>query len=299
MAAPGVNGRFQTRPNFHHAPNATPNNAPGFQDPFVNHQNESIVHAPELFAPEFAIFRRFGLPRTRVLLYKQDELVELETRLLKLDNEEQIPYHLCPRRSNPSAVQKALVAEIETKLREYDGLLDAYHRTRERPTPHEENIKSVVNWLDGNKPLSLSESTFMNDWEDLVATRYPAEFGRIEEIVTKSRIVEFFGSSYRGNTSVDKNVLLGSFRAVTVVSRVLTTAFPVVLLLTPIIVLNGMGSTNWKLGVIIFFSVCFSSVLSSFTAAPGHEIFATTATYCAVMVVFVGINGNQSQGSAA
>jgi hypothetical protein len=70
-------------------------------------------------AHEFAIFRRFGLLRTRILLYKQDELVELETKLIKLDNEEQVPYHLCSRRSNPSDVQKALVAEIEKKLKEY------------------------------------------------------------------------------------------------------------------------------------------------------------------------------------
>lgn len=89
-----------------------------------------------------------------------------------------------------------------------DALLEAYHRTREKPAPNEQNVKSVVNWLDGNKPLSLPESTFMNDSEDLVATRYPAEFGRLEEIVTKSRIAEFFHSHRRGYVSLARGLLL-------------------------------------------------------------------------------------------
>jgi hypothetical protein len=74
-------------------------------------------------AHEFAIFRRFGFLRARLLLYKQDELVELETKLINLDNEEPIPYNLCSRRSNPSAVQKNLISEIEVRLKEYGNNL--------------------------------------------------------------------------------------------------------------------------------------------------------------------------------
>jgi hypothetical protein len=58
----------------------------------------------------------------------------------------------------------------------------------------------VANWLEGNKPLSPSESTFLNNWEDLIATPYPVEFGRIEEIVT--RLAELFKFSRKGNVSV-------------------------------------------------------------------------------------------------
>ena len=76
-------------------------------------------------AHEFAIFRRFGYLHARLLLYKQDELVELETKLINLDNEEPIPYNLCSRRSNPSTVQKNLISEIEVRLKEYGNNLSS------------------------------------------------------------------------------------------------------------------------------------------------------------------------------
>jgi hypothetical protein len=106
-------------------------------------------------APEFALFRRFRFLHARLLLYKQDELAELETKLINLDNEEQVPYHLYSRRSNPSVFQKSLISEIETGLKKYSKspslsmrgakhlievrgeLLDAYYREREKPAPDE------------------------------------------------------------------------------------------------------------------------------------------------------------------
>lgn len=67
----------------------------------------------------FALFKRFGELHTRVLLYKQDELVELEHQLASLDIAEQTPYHLNSRRDDRNLVRKALLAEIDTKLLGY------------------------------------------------------------------------------------------------------------------------------------------------------------------------------------
>ena len=50
-----------------------------------------------------------------------------------------------------------------------DALLRAYFRHIERPDPEQRNIRSVTRWLQGNKPVVATESTFLNDWNDLTA----------------------------------------------------------------------------------------------------------------------------------
>ena len=71
----------------------------------------------------FVLFKRFGELHTRLLLYKQDELVEIEQRLKDLDNEERTSYHLASRRDDMNLARKELVTEIESKLSSYGKLL--------------------------------------------------------------------------------------------------------------------------------------------------------------------------------
>lgn len=70
----------------------------------------------------FALFRRFGELHARLLLFKQDELAELEQKLNDLDAEEQTPYHLRSRRDDRNVARRALIAEIEARLPAY-GIL--------------------------------------------------------------------------------------------------------------------------------------------------------------------------------
>ena len=42
------------------------------------------------------------------------------------------------------------------------------------------------------------------------------------------------------------------------------------------------------IGTLLIFTLAFSSALSIFTKARRHEILAAAATYCAVLVVFLG-----------
>ena len=68
---------------------------------------------------DFVVFRAFGELRTRTLLHKQDEIVDLEQTLHDLDGEETTAYNLSARRQDENQERKDLLSVIEVKLREY------------------------------------------------------------------------------------------------------------------------------------------------------------------------------------
>lgn len=84
------------------------------------------------------MFRSFGRLHARVLLHKQDELVQLEQRLDQLDQRtsETDPYVLTSnrRQSMSTAERQALLGEVEVKLREYGNVQPLCNTASERPS---------------------------------------------------------------------------------------------------------------------------------------------------------------------
>lgn len=73
----------------------------------------------------FLMCRRFGFLHSRVLLYRQDELYQLERRLLALDEADakETPLVLKSRRADneqdEQQVRKMLIGKIDEKLKDY------------------------------------------------------------------------------------------------------------------------------------------------------------------------------------
>ena len=68
--------------------------------------------------------RRFGFLHTRVLLYRQDELRDLEDQLIRLDAEDKEDNPICLRSRKIDDAQEGsfragLIQNIDDKLREY------------------------------------------------------------------------------------------------------------------------------------------------------------------------------------
>lgn len=68
--------------------------------------------------------RRFGFLHTRLLLYRQDELAQLENELMSLDgeDEESSPKSLVSRKldeARQDCPRKGLIKEIDEKLKDY------------------------------------------------------------------------------------------------------------------------------------------------------------------------------------
>lgn len=77
--------------------------------------------------------------------------------------------------------------------------------------------------------------------------------------------------------------------------KVVRTCTILVLIVLPINILYRLtdGTNTWyrtalSIQVILVFTLCFSVSISLFTGAKRHEILASAAAYCAVLVVFIG-----------
>jgi len=240
---------------------------------------------------DFSVFRRFGQLHARILLYKQDELVELEENLNRLDIQETTPYNLKSRRTDQNPARKALLKEIENKLMEYDTVLEAYYNGLERSPPKERNIESVTHWFEGNKPVAMAESTFLNNRADLTAPAESDDHG-MESFVTKSaeflHIQKHLTSKEDALKSTDSHISFFTPSRVWKISRFLTTIFAIFVLTVPVVALYYIETISSRLWAIIAFTTLFSSLLSLSTRSRNYEIFSATAAYCAVLVVFVG-----------
>ncbi|KAL1634150.1 hypothetical protein SLS56_002453 [Neofusicoccum ribis] len=68
---------------------------------------------------DFAVFKRFGQLHARVLLHKQDEIIEIEERVDDLDEKEATSFYLRSRRLDTNVERRKLLADAEGKLLEY------------------------------------------------------------------------------------------------------------------------------------------------------------------------------------
>lgn len=81
-----------------------------------------------------------------------------------------------------------------------------------------------------------------------------------------------------------------------VVIKILVNAASTILLILPVILLYVLHtSAGVKIGILIIFVVAFSITLSIMTRATRHEVFAASAAYCAVLVIFLGNIPSQVQ----
>ena len=74
-----------------------------------------------------------------------------------------------------------------------------------------------------------------------------------------------------------------------------------VLLVLPVVAmykLTSLGDNNSTInavGVLVVFTLLFSAAMSFVTKAKRHELFAASAAYCAVLVVFISNFGNDTR----
>lgn len=116
----------------------------------------------------------------------------------------------------------------------------------------------------------------------------------------------FRDSDQKVITGQEPMTLLSATR-LDILLRSILTVCASVLLLTPVFVLFKLQpqtradverNTYCQILVIFVFTLAFSALCSIFTKAKRQEIFAATAAYCAVLVVFLGNSGSLVMSSS-
>lgn len=257
----------------------------------------------------FMIFRRFGFLYSRVLLNKQDEIRELESRLDKMDEEdyENKSTRVClksrsrdeKRTCNTGQTRKELLQASEKKLLEYGNIMLQAQQLVSMNRPAARDLQSVQNFMangseeDGCRvrPLLQADASFIYRNEDLITLRAGRESPWLDAFV--ERILKFFPCPVFRYIFCDKATRLKTdnehiqYYSKERINRFVTliiTCMILVLLVIPVYALYKSSSgpdndsTNIRcIGILLVATLVFSAVLSLFTRAKRHEILGASA----------------------
>ncbi|KAL9013847.1 MAG: hypothetical protein Q9173_001490 [Seirophora scorigena] len=262
----------------------------------------------------FMVYKRFGIVFSRLLLNKQDEIRQLEAKLLAMDRTDDVPnggskYLMSQDRRDQrhlpegwSETRPRLLAVLETKILEYSELLLRAHQIKGLEKPAPRDYRSVLRYMekDGGQ-LFEQDMSWIYEKEDLVSLRPGREHAWLDGIL--ERMLNFCRGRVVRETEArteDGAIHYYDRRRISKCVTMLITVLILVLLMVPIALLyhsavhGNIGRTTDTVVLILAFTLIFSAVLSAFTKAKRHEIVAASAGYCAVLVVFLGNINNKA-----
>ncbi|KAL8785727.1 MAG: hypothetical protein Q9213_003194 [Squamulea squamosa] len=128
------------------------------------------------------VYRKFDTLNNRILLYLQDEIVELETELERLDDaitkEERYlgkTTHLASRRAEakkPSQLQwqrNELLGRCASRINMYNQAFSSYSALTSTSSPSSySDIRAYQKWLTKHNPIVETETSFIHHRKDLV-----------------------------------------------------------------------------------------------------------------------------------
>ncbi|KAJ4504161.1 hypothetical protein HRR90_008033 [Exophiala dermatitidis] len=265
--------------------------------------------------PSFMIFRRFGYLRTRLLVWHQDRLREIESTLEGLDwedfNNEPYKRALCCRQGDDRRIpakRRHLFQQLSEELKRYDDLLRRCAEVRQYDAPSHRDREAVATFIWNDGELSSLDRSYIRHVDDLVALCSDKESSWIHGVLLALSLKIAAGRSlirycFRSSTqrrklnggSVLRLELIDKERFDAFVAFIFTMIL-VFLIMGPVMILYKIRNMDGyrQILVALAFASMFAGLCSSATSAKRHEVFAATAAYCAVLLVFLGQNASGS-----
>ncbi|KAF4624048.1 hypothetical protein G7Y89_g14125 [Cudoniella acicularis] len=261
----------------------------------------------------FMLYRRFGFLQARILLNKQDQLRELEKdldRLDKLDSKKDSSILKSREKDDAgNGRRKKVLSEIEEKFKEYAQLLTAARDLTAFSRPSNRDYLSVKSYFNEEAPLCNVES-YIYRREDIITLKPGRENAWLDAVV--ERVLQKFSCDSirylfcspdlraKANPKMTGIILYSRARVDFVVNLIITGTI-LALLIVPVYILwnltreiQSSRTVAIIIAVLLVSTLIFSGVLSLFTRAKRHEVLASAAAYCAVLVVFIGNVGQIS-----
>jgi len=263
--------------------------------------------------PNFSLYRGFNYLHSRVLLELQDDIAALERELDEVDEVDNetaagqkrlINRQFDIKRSRGDdgfRPRREILAELRTKLLEYDELLIKARDLQAFQRPSHRDYKSVRTWFWNLKPLVRKEANYIKKKEDIITLRSGREWSSFDGLVESTlrrfdceALRRLFCTRELREKTDDRNMYYYSASRVEAFVGLIITSIIFVLLVLPVIVMykltslgQGEHGTFKAIGVLVVFTLLFSAAMSMLTKARRHELFAAAAAYCAVLVVFI------------
>ncbi|KAH8784635.1 hypothetical protein BGZ57DRAFT_940407 [Hyaloscypha finlandica] len=222
---------------------------------------------------ESFVYRKFDKLSARNLLNLQSELIDLESRQEKFDEESRNSNDQVLKQSNrkwETFAKNAVVREQERQRMELNKEIRAklreYHETL--------LLQSQIANLD--RPSNRVLSAF-HSWFTVLG-------GRAKDVLDDRPDLVRRAEDGQGTTGhyLEKHVVW----AVAIISTIIAA----ILLIGAIVGLYIVQKTEWRLIMLSCFTALFAISVGLLTSARRAEIFGSTAAYAAVLVVFVSSN---------
>ncbi|KAF7944035.1 hypothetical protein EAE96_010445 [Botrytis aclada] len=262
----------------------------------------AVIHSDE----NFMLYRKFGFLQARLLLYKQDELRELECRLNHKDryygkHEPRLLQSLENYRATHEE-NRILMADLEKKYSEYVQLLTYARTIASFDKPRTADLLRLKRYIYWNGNLCGRDQEWILKKDDLITVKPTRDNTWLDTVIEQikqcfpCRLTRYIFCTtevrQKTNPDVSKVFLSDPDRVNAIASLVLLTTV-LALFVIPVCIIwylcqkSILSSANigMILAILLPFTVVFSAVISLFTRAKRHEVLAAATAYCAVLVL--------------
>ncbi|KAJ8123427.1 hypothetical protein ONZ43_g621 [Nemania bipapillata] len=254
---------------------------------------------------ETFIFRKFDKLAARNLLCIQSELLAIEKELAVFDSQDAEAAQEDLRAKDMARTWETLVARsraghdgskqriellerLRSKIKEYlltsiDEALLLQSQVAQLHRPNKRVLETLRHWFKKPEPMLGGEAKkYLDDENDLVALKTSIELDYLSQFLRRHWTVDT-------ESTRDGRAKIGRFneRSVSLATNIITIVVAAFLLIGSITGFYFVHSDVVKLALIAAFTSVFALSLVLITNARRAEIFAATAAYAAVLVVFV------------
>ncbi|KAK1828787.1 hypothetical protein QBC39DRAFT_358313 [Podospora conica] len=247
----------------------------------------------------FLIARRFRQIRARLLLLKQDKLVQLESRLDKLDAEEESPVFLGKSRLDQNTERIEVLGEMDEKLADYDEFLQRSNKVLSLGGAHKRDITSLVRWLEGNGCIAREEARYLQNDQDLLSLAHEPDdaLTKLESWVEDQLLLWNPSSLLKlsRELSDDPNVIVNTADRTRRIAKCIILIVMAMLLLLPILICNLEAlaqNFTGRMFVVVGFVILYLVIILAMSRARTLEVLLAGATYATVLIVFVSNSTN-------
>ncbi|KAI0385403.1 hypothetical protein F5Y04DRAFT_184961 [Hypomontagnella monticulosa] len=247
---------------------------------------------------DFLIFRQFQKLSARVALRLQDRVTVLETRLIELDDshskKDSDPVNNGTFR-NKKDDRESILNYIEIALDRYHEFLIRQANIKQFSPAPPRDVKNIRRWHENYDKRAINENqqSYL-DQNDLVCLK-----GRdkppLHQLINNSlrlRTLSIWRDKFHPTMKGSEWVKYYSDARMNAFVSVVITTIGTAMLITPIWILQKLGTLEKKLVVVTVFVFAFLLILSFAMATKPFEALGATAAYAAVLMVFVRVGGN-------